>query len=741
MLGSGFWVLANSSTVCDEYASPQHRERSEHTPGTRLFRRWYIDCMFRILLILALRVSALRAPTARPPAPQKPVTDTYNGVKVTDDYRWLENFDDPAVKQWTEARNAAARSFLAALPDRDALSRELRQIFQPAAARYFPIQQRGGKIFAMKSDGQHQHPIVVTLDSLDNPGPEHTVLDPDVIDDRHLTAIDFAAPSVDGRYLAASLSAGGSENGDLRVYDTANGKPLADAIPRVNYATAGGGLVWNTDSSGFFYTRYPRDGERAAADMHFYEQVYFHKLGDKPENDTYQIGKDFPRIAEIAFAASSDNWYIGISVAVGDGGDHEYWLLAPGSPWRQLAGSGDEVKQIAFGYKKDIYLVSKHGAPRGKVLHMDVAETVDQASVLVPESAAAIQSVAPTRDGPLVNELAGGPSEVLFLPGDGTPLKVRVPALSTVDCGNLDGVGPICYVGSYLDTGGYFRFDPKSRKLAPTALRTPPPVPLDEFEVVRRLAIRKDGTKVPLNIIHRKGLVLDSSSPALLTGYGGYGVSLSPSYLAPLVPLLARGVVIAQANLRGGGEYGENWHTQGKLTKKQNVFDDFAACARYLVERKYTAASKLAIIGGGNGGLLMGAAFTQHPDVYHAVVSMAGIYDMLRLELSSNGAFNFMELGGVGDPAQFKALYAYSPYHRVKDGTQYPAMLLTTGDNDARVDPMQSRKMAARLQASGTRQPVLLRTSSTTGHGIGSSIDDNVALWTDIDAFLLKELS
>src|SRR5580700_6917648 len=182
--------------------------------------------MFRILLILALTISSLPAQTAPPPAPQKPVTDTYNGVKVTDDYRWLENFDDPAVKQWTEARNAAARSFLAALPDRDALSRELRQIFQPAAARYFPIQQRGGKIFAMKSDGQHQHPIVVTLDSLDNPGPEHTV-------------IDFAAPSVDGRYLAASLSAGGSENGDLHVYETATGKPLPDTIPRVNYATAG----------------------------------------------------------------------------------------------------------------------------------------------------------------------------------------------------------------------------------------------------------------------------------------------------------------------------------------------------------------------------------------------------------------------------------------------------------------------------------------------------------------------
>jgi prolyl oligopeptidase len=315
-----------------------------------------------------------------------------------------------------------------------------------------------------------------------------------------------------------------------------------------------------------------------------------------------------------------------------------------------------------------------------------------------------------------------------------------VPPVSTVDCRNLDGTGGICHVGSYLDPGGFFRFDPKSRKLTPTALRTPPPVPLDGFVVTRRFAVSKDGTKVPLNIIHRKGMALDGSHPVLLTGYGGFGISLSPEYPAPYVPLLQRGVVFVEANLRGGGEYGEDWHNQGKLTKKQNVFDDFTACAKYLVAHKYTQSSKLAIIGGSNGGLLMGAALTQHPEMFHTVVSMVGIYDMLRVELSPNGAFNVTEYGTVKEAEQFKTLYAYSPYHHVKDGTQYPAILLTTGDNDARVDPMQSRKMAARLQASGTKQPVLLRTSSTEGHGFGSSVDDNVALWTDVDAFLLKEL-
>ncbi|HUE22512.1 MAG TPA: hypothetical protein VMQ86_12590, partial [Bryobacteraceae bacterium] len=264
--------------------------------------------MLRSAFILVLTTGALLAQTAR-----KPVTDTYGKVTVTDGYRWLENFEDPAVKQWAGAQNAAARSFLEALPDRDALSRELRHIFQPAQARYFPIERRGGKIFAMKSDQQHQHQIVVTLASLDDTASERTVLDPDAIDAGHLTEIDFAVPSGDGRYLAASLSSGGSESGDVHVYDTATGQPLPDVVARVNYATAGGGVVWNTDSSGFYYTRYPRDGERAPADMHFYQQVYFHKLGGKPEDDTYEIGKDFPRIAEISFAASSDGRYVGVS--------------------------------------------------------------------------------------------------------------------------------------------------------------------------------------------------------------------------------------------------------------------------------------------------------------------------------------------------------------------------------------------------------------------------------------------
>jgi len=690
---------------------------------------------------LIATVSVVLAQVAAPPTPKRPVTDTYHSIKVTDDHRWLEDFDNPEVKQWSAAQNKASRAFLDVLAHRDAIAGQLRLIFQPPKATYDLIGARNGAFFAQRSDPQHQHPVIVTLASLDDLTSEHVVLDPDALDPKHLTAIDFARPSVDGRYLAVSLSQGGSESGDVRIYEVASGKALPDFIPQVNYATAGGDAAWNADGTGFYYTRYPREGERPAADKHFYQQVYFHKLGDKSENDAYAIGKDFPRIAEIALHSSHDGRYVTASVAIGDGGDHEHWILTPGHPWRELARVSDNIKELAFGYHDDTFLLSKNGARRGKVLHLGVNESLGQAKVVVPESQTVIESVSACRSGLFVNSLAGGPSEVRFFPSGGqSPLPITLPAVSTGGCDCFGADTPVCYVGSYLDPGGFYRYDVGARKLTPTALRIPTPVPLDGYEVIRDFAISKDGTKVPLNIIRRRGLVLDGSHPALLSGYGGYGVSQSPFYPGPLVVLLEHGVVLAEANLRGGGEYGEDWHEQGKLTKKQNVFDDFYACARYLVDRRYTQPSKLGILGGSNGGLLMGAAFTQHPEMYRAVVSMVGIYDMLRVELSPNGAFNVTEFGTVKEADQFRALYAYSPYHHVKDETQYPAILMTTGDNDARVDPMQSRKMAARLQATQTRQAVLLRTSSAAGHGIGSSIDEDVNLWTDIDAFLLHEL-
>ena len=293
---------------------------------------------------------------------------------------------------------------------------------------------------------------------------------------------------------------------------------------------------------------------------------------------------------------------------------------------------------------------------------------------------------------------------------------------------------------SYLESPAWYRFNPSSNEVTRTALYRTPGVDFSDVEVVREFATSKDGTKVPVNIVRRKGTKLDGNNPTILYGYGGYSVSLTPAFSPPLRPLLDRGVVYAIANLRGGGEYGEDWHRAGNLTRKQNAFDDFTAVANHLIQRKYTNPAKLAIEGHSNGGLLMGAALTQHPELYRAVVSYAGLCDMLRVELHPNGAFNVMEYGTVKDLDQFRALYAYSPYHHVVDGTEYPAVLFVTGDNDARVDPANSRKMTARLQASGTKRPVLLRTSSSSGHGIGTALSETIAQQADVFAFLLDQL-
>jgi prolyl oligopeptidase len=336
----------------------------------------------------------------------------------------------------------------------------------------------------------------------------------------------------------------------------------------------------------------------------------------------------------------------------------------------------------------------------------------------------------------------GGPSQLFVFDHQGVempPVPVE-PISSTWQIVPLDGDAVLYRSGSFITPPAWFHFDPASNQARRTAMYVTSPADFEDCEVLREFALSRDGTRVPVNIICRKGTMLDGRNPALLTGYGGYGFSLTPNFNIRRRVWLDRGGVIAIANLRGGGEYGEEWHKAGNLTNKQNVFDDFIACARHLVERRYTSPQKLCIEGGSNGGLLMGAALTQRPELFRAAVSHVGLYDMLRVELDPNGAFNVTEFGTVTNPQQFEALYDYSPYHCVQDGAFYPAVLLTTGENDGRVNPMQSRKMAARLQAAtGSERPVLLRTSSA-GHGIGTALDERIAEDADVFTFLFSQI-
>ncbi len=702
---------------------------------------------FRLLPWLFICLLSLCAASDLPPVPatpRKPVTEVYHGVKVVDDYRWLEDWNDPVVQAWSDAQNSRARTFLDGLSTHAEVIHRLKSLVNAISGAYYGLQYRGGVLFAFRFQPPKQQGFLVTLKSADESASEHVVVDPNQINPAGATTIDFYVPSPDGRRVAVSMSENGSENGSVHVYDVPTGSTLPDVIPRVNGGTAGGSLAWNADGSGFFYTRYPRPGERPETDLAFYQQVYFHKLGTPTEQDTYAIGKDFPRIAEVQLAASTNGHYMLATVANGDGGDYAHYLLGPDGHWVQLTRFEDGVKEVVFGKDEALYMTSRQAAPRGKILRVPLADPVlAQATTVVPESEAVIESCLPTASRLYVLDLVGGPSglRVYDLAGHAQRSLPLEPVSSIFGLVALEGDELLLNAESYLHPPAWYRYDPASGKLDKTALAGKFPVDFRDAEVVREFATSKDGTRVPINIIRRKGTRLDGKNPLMLTGYGGFGISQSPGF-HPLARLwLDRGGVYAIANLRGGGEFGEDWHRAGRLTNKQNVFDDFAACAQYLIRAGYTSSGKLAIIGGSNGGLLMGAALTQHPEMFRAVVSSVGIYDMLRTEaITANAVYNITEYGTVKNPEQFKALYAYSPYHHVTDGTAYPAVLFLTGANDPRVNPANSRKMTARLQAaSSSALPILLRTSSTSGHG-ASSLDEGLAQQADVYAFLFHEL-
>ena len=694
----------------------------------------------RSLIAVALIFSSYSFAQVDPPVARKqPVTDQYHGVAVTDDYRWLEDWSNPETQAWSDAENSSARHYLDSLPGREHLREQIRDLISKPSATFNRLRQRGGVLFALRFQPPKEQPFLVTLPSVDEPDAARVIVDPVQLDPSGQTAIDFYVPSPNGKNVAVSLSKGGSESGDVSIYETASGKALPDVIQRVNGGTAGGSVAWSADSSGFYYTRYPRSGERPAADLDFYQQIWFHRLGADTSTDQYSLGKDFPRIAEITMQSPDHGAYVLATVANGDGGEFAHYLLRPNGKWLQIARFADQITSAYFGSDASLYLLSHRNAPKGKVLKMSLEDPdLAHAHTIIGETDISIEEIVPAEGHLYVSGLNGGPS-VVHMHNVAGQLQSTLPLESNSAVYGIlrDGrAGLLIHAASYVTPTAWYRFDPHTQKVSRTALRSSYSTDYSDIEVSREFAVSKDGTKIPLTILRKKGTPRDGNNPALLTAYGGYRISLQPYFDPTFRPLFDRGVVYAVANLRGGGEYGEAWHLAGNLTHKQNVFDDFEASARYLVEQHYTKPARLAIVGGSNGGLLMGAAFTQHPELYTAAVSMVGIYDMLRVELSPNGAFNVTEYGTVKEADQFRALYAYSPYHHVVDGTQYPAILFTTGANDPRVDPMNSRKMTARLQASGTKKPVLLRTSSSSGHGIGTALSEGIEEITDIDSFL-----
>ncbi len=712
--------------------------------GVTMVMHWQkVACVACVALAAAVGPGDSSETGGPPATPKRSAIDRYWGVEIRDDYQYLENADDPEVLGWIRGQADHARRTLDAYPHRAALAARVTALTHADTPEYWSITHRAGLTFAIKKHPPKQQPFLVLLHSLTDVSDQTVLVDPNVIDPTGGTTIDFYEPSLDGRYVAVSLSEDGTEDGTVYVYEVATQRRLSDEIPRVNGGTAGGSVAWTASTEGFYYTRYPYPGERSERDLHFYQQIWYHRLGTDLSDDRYALGETFPRIAEIELETRDDGRYILAEVSNGDGGEYEYWLLGPRGDWTRFARFDDWIQQARFGADGALYLLSRKGAPRKKILRLPV-ETPDlsRSSVAVDESESVITTFVAAATHLYVVEMVGGPTRLRVCDSDGTTAGL-------LDMGEVSNVSGVVWMGgdqvlvrseSYTNPPAWFLYSAGLESPEPTVLTTVSPADFSDCEVRRVYATAEDGAQIPVNILMRAGTLRDGPAPVILYGYGSYGISQRPNFSATRRIWLEQGGVYAFASVRGGGEYGDEWHRAANLERKKTSMDDFAACARYLVEEGYTSRERLAIEGGSAGGLLVYGTMTHYPDLVAAVVAHVGIADALRTELSPNGEFNITEFGTVKDETQFHGMLAASPYHHVRDGEAYPAVLSLTGMNDPRVEPWQPFKMTARLQATGSSAPTLLRVSMESGHGGGTPLSERDAQLVDTYSFLFEQL-
>jgi prolyl oligopeptidase len=659
-----------------------------------------------------------------PKTPRLPVTDVYHDVRVDDPYRWLENSDDPEVKKWVEEQNRHTRAVLGEIPFLPTVRTRLKKAYEGLTSTYKQLAVTDQGTFALR-DGN-----VALIKSLDKPEDAEVIVDVDDLtvvgpDGKEIKArnanVDVFAVSPDGKHVAASISVEGKSEGNGYVFEVATKKRLADVVPRV-YTPLGGNLVWKADSSGFFYTRHPLGDERPHADKNSYQQIYFHKLGTPTEKDEYVFGKGLSRIVGITFDGTSDGKYLLASVVEGTSTEFVHYLQGPSGKWEQITKVEDGITNVSFGPDDSLIMLSVKDAPRGKVLRATLEKPRPaDAEVLVPSGEGVLQSVLVADTHFFIVEQRDGGDRLRVFDLRG---KEQKPApvkrnLAVNELVVLDKDVVLYQTEGYTEPPTWHRYDPKTGRNRRTALSTKAEVNFNDVEVVHETAISKDGTKVPLTVLKPKGVERDGKRPTLLTGYGGFGENQKPTFEPDRRVWFDQGGIIAIGHVRGDGHYGVDWQKAGQKANKQNVFDDFAACARCLIDKKYTNRDRLAITGGSNGGLLMGVALTQHPELFKAVVADVGVFDVLRHELHPSGTSDVTEFGTVKDKALFGVMHGYSPYHRVKDGTACPAILIRTGANDGRVNPANSWKMAARLQAAtASKLPVLLWTNPNAGHDL-----------------------
>jgi prolyl oligopeptidase len=713
--------------------------------------------LFACTGLLPLAAPARAAVTKVPPAPVaavKPVTDDYFGTKITDPYRWMESEPKPAFFDYLHAENDYARAQLARIPGRDGLARQISAL-TGLAAQVRDVTLAAGRSFYLKRDAGAQ---IARLYMRDAAGHETLLVDPAALGTSATHAeIDQFVPSQDGALVVFGVSTGGSENSTLRVIETATGRTLPDRIDRAQFASAS----WAPDGRSFFFTRLPVVKPGApATEQYAHLQVHRHFLGVDPLYDAVVLDSDhlpfafkaqavFPLVtvtqgSDYAVASIAD----GVSPEVAIYAARLADLLAGHAVWQQVAAQGDDVVSAAVAGNR-IDLMTHKDAPRFKVIETGLdAPNLATAKTVVPQPDGVLTGIAAASDGLYFATRAGAAFSLQRLANGATAAEtIKLPFSGTIEPGVGGGgglvtdparPGALVSVESWVRPAVWLRYDPASKSLTDSHIQPPFPADVSKYTAIETSARAADGTEIPLSIVSKTGLALDKKRPTYLVGYGSYGISYDPAFNPAFLPWLDQGGVYAVAHVRGGGELGQAWHDAGKIATKQNTIHDFIACAETLIAKGYTDRAHLGGEGTSAGGILIGGAITQRPDLFRAALIRVGATNTIREQYTAGGPANIPEFGDATNRAQFPAMLAMDAYNNVKKGVAYPAVLLTGGADDPRVTVWIPAKMTAKLQAdTSSKRPVLFRVEFDAGHGIGSTRrqrDDETA---DEFAFLL----
>jgi len=683
--------------------------------------------------------------TGPPRAKVAPVEDTVQGHKIVDPYRYLENANDPDTKLYVEQELSYTRSILDPLPGRDKINARLSQLLEIGTVG---VPQMGGKYyFHTRREGNQNQPVLYVREGLNGALSEkdRALIDVNKMSTDGTVALDWWYASDDGKYVAYGTSASGSEESTLHIVESATGKVMPDTIERTRFAS----VAWLKDSSAFYYTRHPKKGDVPSGEEVYHVKVFYHQIGSDPAKDPYIFGEgrnpqDIPSLT----LSEDDRWLL---IDVGEGWTKtEMYLqdLQSKKPPLEITTGKDFLYGADF-FEGKLYITTNEDAPHYRVFVADATNPKrENWKEIIPQSDAVLQNAGVTGGRLLAQYEHNATSELKLFGLDGKKLAdIALPAIGNAfgTSGRYDRNEIFFGFQSFTVPPSIYRVDLNDVKSALWAKVDAPSIDPSTYDVQQVWYASKDGTKVPMFVVSKKGIEKNGKNPTLLYGYGGFNVSLTPAFNRSMYLWMEHGGIYAVANLRGGSEFGEDWHRAGMLEKKQNVFDDFIAAGEYLIAQKYTDRDHLAIYGGSNGGLLMGAMITQRPDLFRAVVCAVPLLDMLRYQNFQIAKLWIPEYGSAEDAKQFEWLYAYSPYHHVKAGQEYPAILFMTGDTDTRVDPMHAKKMAALMQAEAKNgaspdKPILLRIETKAGHGQGKPVTKQIEESTDMYSFLFWQL-